>query len=239
VADETARHRRHDLELVAAHAAGETAGAEIVRAEELVESCDRCLELARDLREITLQIQSLPDAARAAATQPPELDFRLTPEQASRLRPGAPVVRLSHGLAAAFASFGRPLGASMATLGVVGLLVGAATLPPGGAANLSFEAATTSGASGGAADVVRQAPIPAATRALVRTAIGPAATDPPKDASETVTHGAGLERDSSGATVWLLGASTLLLLLGVGLIVVATRGRSRHPHARDETSQGP
>ena len=52
-------HATHDLELVAAWAAGEATGTDLERAERQLDACDLCVGVARDLRAITLALQEL------------------------------------------------------------------------------------------------------------------------------------------------------------------------------------
>src|SRR6185369_9811207 len=114
VADSRADHDRHDLELVATWAAGEATGADLERAERLLDACDLCVGLARDLRTITLGLQALPTAEAIGAGSPAPRDFRLTPEQAARLRRGMssrPSGKWTDRLVAFVATFGRPVGA--------------------------------------------------------------------------------------------------------------------------------
>lgn len=237
MADQTPFHGRHEVELVAAHAAGEATGAEAIRAQDLIDACDACFDLARDLRAITLHVQSLPSAARVATTQTAPRDFRLTPEQAERLLPGSPVARLGSRVGAALASFGRPLGASMATLGVAGLLIGTLTLGAGGAGfagsgeSLTLQSATGAPNAGGENP---EGPAPQATSTLDRTAIGPAVTEIPKDGGPAAADSGAIARDASGASAWLFLGSAVLLIVGLGLIVVATRGRSGQGAPREQ-----
>jgi hypothetical protein len=232
VADETARHDRHELELVAAHAAGEATGTEQELAEALIDSCDRCFDLARDLRALTLRLQDLPDAEQVAATQRAPRDFRITAEQAAALRPAAPVARWRTRLSLALASVGRPLGATLATLGVVGLLVGTLSFGAGSPATLSLEAATQAPGADGAFGNP-QLPAPAASKDIDVTAVGPVATSGRElsgGAGGSTTDSGSVPQNVStagGASAWLFGGSVARLVLGLGLIVIATRGRTR------------
>ena len=117
-------HPDHDLLLIAAHAAGDATVTDGVRAQSLLETCPECVDLHRDLLSITATSRSL--RAAAAATAP--RDFRITPEQAARLRRGS-------WLRTVLAPFGgarsaaRPMATAFTSLGVAGLLV--ATVLPG------------------------------------------------------------------------------------------------------------
>ncbi|HYK95196.1 MAG TPA: hypothetical protein VE011_04915 [Candidatus Dormibacteraeota bacterium] len=244
MADSRVNHPQHDLELVAAWAAGEATGADLERAERLLDACDRCVSISRDLRLITLALQELPAVDAMPALPPAPRDFRLTPEQAARLHPSAPLVRWTDRLVAAVAALGKPVGVSLATLGLVGLLVGTSSLGVPGrsaasatsapvAADHLATAAPAPGGEGGAAGNV-----PAATSASGGTGPGPKSTDTSQDAYR---GGAGAsagpyastlgstgstapsETPAPGPATWLLALSLVAIAGGVGLIVVATR----------------
>ncbi|HEX5827684.1 MAG TPA: hypothetical protein VFY23_09200 [Candidatus Limnocylindrales bacterium] len=108
------QHETHDLELVAAFAAGDAEGPALDRALALVAECSTCAELHRDLRSIASAMPSVPAPARPR-------DFRLTREQAASLRPAG-----LRGLVAALSgprfSFAVPLGSGLAALGIVAVL---------------------------------------------------------------------------------------------------------------------
>jgi hypothetical protein len=109
------RHARHDQLLVVALAAGDLTGTERDRAAAQVASCVACASLNDDLIAIARATAVLP-----AAVAP--RDFRLSPEQAARLRPSG-----WRRLIAAFASprlaMTRQLGVGLTTIGIAGLLV--------------------------------------------------------------------------------------------------------------------
>ena len=110
-------HDRHDVLLVAALAAGDLAGTDRDHATDLIETCAECATLNDDLVAI----------ARATSTVPPPItsrprDFRLTPEQAARLRPSG-WRRFAGVLAGPRLAFTRPLGIGLATIGLAGLLL--------------------------------------------------------------------------------------------------------------------
>ena len=121
-------HDAHDLELVAAYAAGDAEGPSLDRATALVASCPECAALHHDLRAIAAAMPELPVPARPR-------DFRLTPEQAASLRPGG-----IRGLLAAFSgprfAFATPLGTGLAALGIVGILVASGGFASGGASSV-------------------------------------------------------------------------------------------------------
>jgi len=100
--------------LIAALDAGDLAGAELTAAESLVASCGGCTALADDLVAIRGAMSALPTPARRR-------DYRLTAEDAARLRPSG-WRRLLEWLAAPGSTV-RPLATGLATLGVIGLLL--------------------------------------------------------------------------------------------------------------------
>jgi hypothetical protein len=118
------QHPDHDLELVAAYAAGDAAGPELERATALVSTCAECAALHHDLRAIAAAMPELPAPARRR-------DFRLTLEQAASLRPSG-IRGLLATLSGPRFSFATPLGTGLAALGIVGVLVASGGLPSGG-----------------------------------------------------------------------------------------------------------
>jgi len=127
--------------LIAALAAGDLTGSERERAIALTRSCAECATLHDDLLAL----------ARATAAAPPPIairprDFTLTPADAARLRP-AGWRRLVGAVSSWRSVASRPLGVGLATLGLVGLLVGNISLSFGSAASAP---AVTTGAAGAA-----------------------------------------------------------------------------------------
>jgi len=100
--------------LIVALDAGDLAGTELTAAESLVASCGGCAALADDLVAIRGAMSALPAPARRR-------DYRLTAEDAARLRPSG-WRRLLEWLAAPGSTV-RPLATGIATLGVIGLLL--------------------------------------------------------------------------------------------------------------------
>jgi hypothetical protein len=100
--------------LVVALDAGDLAGADLARAVQLRATCGGCAALAADLGAIREAMTALPVPARRR-------DYRLSPEDAARLRPSG--WRRFRDWLAAPGSTVRPLATSLATLGIVGLLV--------------------------------------------------------------------------------------------------------------------
>jgi hypothetical protein len=175
-------HDRHDPMLVAALAADDLAGTDRDQAIDLTRTCADCATLHDDLLAL----------ARATASVPPPIatrprDFRLTPADAARLRPSG-WRRLVAAASSSRVIFSRPLGAGLATLGLVGLLVGnvqlsmgSAGAAPQAAASAAAAAApagapgitnydTASGATGGAAEGQVPVAAPAASAAAASAA---------------------------------------------------------------------
>jgi anti-sigma factor RsiW len=167
-------HDTHDLELVAAYAAGDAGTGALERATALVATCSECAALHHDLRAIAAALPELPAPVRPR-------DFRLTPEQAASLRPGG-----IRGLLAAFSgprfAFATPLGTGLAALGIVGVLVASGGFPTGGA---------TGGAAVTAPEVA-----PAASDAMYGAAEAPSAA-PEMLAAPSEDANTGLAQKSS------------------------------------------
>jgi hypothetical protein len=123
-----ADHAAHDPVLVAAYAAGDAEAEDLARASALVASCPECAALHRDLRALAASLASTPAPARPR-------DFRLSAEQADQLRRPTGWRRLLAPLGGARSAAG-PLAASLAALGVAGLLLSGSlgALPLGGTA---------------------------------------------------------------------------------------------------------
>jgi anti-sigma factor RsiW len=211
-----ARHALHDEELIAAFVDAGLEAGDADRARVLVERCSTCHDLHRDLVAINAAVRASGTSAAIAAVRPAPRDFRLTPEVAATLRPGAPVARLRDRLVEAFRSLGRPMGASLATLGVVGLLVGTLSLGMPGAPLAVDNAAASAGAGGEDPGALTA---PASSE---RTAYEPGASG-----REDFTTPGSKATDGPTANTWLLGGSGALLVIGLLLIAVAGRGRRR------------
>ncbi|HKF84489.1 MAG TPA: hypothetical protein VKB30_01820, partial [Candidatus Limnocylindrales bacterium] len=131
------QHAAHDLELIAAYAAGDATERGLERATQLVASCADCADLHHDLRSIAVATAAIPAPVRTR-------DFRLTSEQAAALRPSG-VRGLLATLSGPRFSFATPVGTGLAALGIVGVLVASGGLPTGGgsAAAPQVQTATT------------------------------------------------------------------------------------------------
>lgn len=100
--------------LVVALDAGDLAGPDLARAGALLAACPGCAALRDDLATIRHAMTALPAPVRRR-------DYRLTDEDAARLRPSG--WRRVAGWLTAPRSSVRPLATGLATLGVVGLLL--------------------------------------------------------------------------------------------------------------------
>ena len=160
-------HDTHDLELIAAFAAGDATGADLEQAQRHVAGCDACAVLHADLVAIASALPSLPTPIRPR-------DFRLTADEADRLRPSG-----LRGVLAAFASprfsFAAPLGTGLAALGLAGVLIASGGLPVGGATG---NPAALQETGRGPADTLVQAESPADAQA---PAVGTDATSEPRE----------------------------------------------------------
>jgi hypothetical protein len=113
------QHAQHDHLLVVSLAAGDLAGTERDRATSLIAHCPDCASLHEDLLAIARATAALPAVARAR-------DFRISPEQAARLRP-AGWRRFVGAFPAPQFALSRQLGIGLTTIGLAGLLV--STIP--------------------------------------------------------------------------------------------------------------
>ena len=171
------QHPDHDLELIAAYAAGDAAGPGLERATALVAACEDCAALHHDLRSIAAVMPTVPAPARTR-------DFRLTPEQAAELRPKG-----LRGLLATLSgprfSFATPVGTGLAALGIVGVLVASGGLPvgSGGTAAPQPESAVTQNdqPATGAAGAALASEAPAAASAIAEAPAASAAASAAPD----------------------------------------------------------
>ena len=219
-----ARHALHDEELVAAYAADDVDDAtDQARARSFIERCSTCRDIHRDVAVIRTAMRASGTARERAATTPAPRDFRLTAEDAARLLPGSPIVRVARRLGwrarldLGIAAFGRPVGAAMATFGVVGLLIGSLAL--GGGPGSLFSAQSAGGVPSAPGSELTG---PAATQTIDRTNFGPEATgqDTKNPGPVPTVRDAGTR---GVAAVALLGGSIAFLVLGIALFVAARR----------------
>jgi hypothetical protein len=107
-------HSTHDLHLIAAAADRDADELTRTAAERQIASCDECAALFADLHAISSGLGSLPRSL------PVTRDFRISPQQAARLRSGG-WRRFLEGFSRAPSL--RPLASALTTLGVAGLLL--------------------------------------------------------------------------------------------------------------------
>jgi hypothetical protein len=227
-----ARHALHDEELVAAYAAdGLESDDEAAQAASLVARCTVCRDLHRDIAAIGAALGA---EARFTAAAAPR-DFRLTVDDAVRL--GGHVRRrgLGASLNRTLLAFARPVGATLATFGLVGVLVGTASF--GGAASLPLAGPTRAGATSAPAEITAGGTQPDGPKASGDTAFGSLDSrgtgqsegEPPTDRD--------LTEAGWSPQVWLLGSSVAMLLAGVLLLGVSFR-RGRGGAARSQAPGG-
>jgi hypothetical protein len=232
-----ARHALHDEEVVAAFAVDGDEAEDGVKARALIERCATCRDLHADLVAIGSTIRAVRGANGVATGRSAPRDFRLTPMDAARLHPGNAFRRAAARVFAGAAMFGRPIGASLAALGVVGLLVGTFGLGPLTATTAPQSQQMGAGGTetarpGAAATFDAFGAPPPASQTDERPNLGPAATGGANKepvASDT--------RDSSpgrpGTIDVLLATSILVVGLGLAFLVAGIRharawSRPRH-----------
>jgi hypothetical protein len=140
-------HGAHDLHLIAAAADRDADEATRTAAERQLATCDECASLFADLRAITFGLVELPRAI------PVTRDFRISAEQASKLRPAGWRRFLD---AFSRAPSLRPIASALTTLGVAGLVLTVA-LPNAG---LALRGGSTGGTSASAPEAVSGGPGP-------------------------------------------------------------------------------
>lgn len=133
-------HVDHDLELLAALADRSIDPTARARAEALVERCPDCRAIADDLRSLTASLATMP------TSRPAPRDMRLSPAVAARARRGAGLRRVLRPFGRAAWAPLRPVGGSLAALGLAGILITAT----GGALGPSAASAPAAGGAFGA-----------------------------------------------------------------------------------------
>ena len=214
-----ARHALHDEELVAAFAVDGEAAEDAGRARALIERCQTCRDLHADLVAVGTVIRAAGSAEAVAAVRPAPRDFRLSASDAVRLRGGSVFQRAAARLTDGVAAFGRPVGATFAAMGVVGLLVGTMALEPmGSPASMRLEGtgAPAPGATVGAAAGYQPGETPPADRSNG----GPKATDAREDVTTFGTDDGGV---LSSPIPWLFAGSLVLLVVGAALLFTGRR----------------
>ncbi|MEK6720541.1 MAG: hypothetical protein AABZ33_07695 [Chloroflexota bacterium] len=130
-------HESHDLLLVAALAAGDLTSDDRDRADRQVTACADCAAVHRDLLAIADAMARMPEPVRPR-------DFTLTGEDAARLRRPS-LRRMLLGLAGPRGFVGRPLAATVTSLGVAGIVFASASGILGGAAAGASPASSETG----------------------------------------------------------------------------------------------
>lgn len=226
-----ARHALHDEELVAGYAAdalGVDEPDELARARALVERCAVCRALHADLVTIAAAHRATGALALAAAR-----DFRLSDEDARRLRPGVAVVRAAAAapgapvptataaareaapgpaagpsfmdrLRAAFGSLTGPLGGVLVAAGLVGILVGSV--------NLSGMTGASAGLGFDGPEIGVPGPTAGAAGETDDRSTGPAA-----------------EPATIDVRIVVIGASIVVVLVGLGLLTSSRRRAVESP----------
>lgn len=204
-------HRTHDRFLVASLLDPDLPTDVRDRGEALVAGCRACAELLADLRAVA--------AATAALPVPPRpRDYRLTAEDAARLRPRG-WRRLVAAVGAPRLAVLRPLGAGLATLGLAGLLLTATPLGGAvpGAAAPEVKASPAAGEGMGAYELSRPDEVAASPVPRAEAPSPEVVTQGDDTARHRTTSGAGA---AAGATVPFGLGFGLLLVLGLGLLLI-------------------
>jgi hypothetical protein len=230
-----ARHALHDEELVVAFATDGDAADDAARARGFVERCPACRELYDDVGTIGGALQAMRSEARATERAP--RSFAVSAEDAARLRPDVPVrkapavPKLRERIMAALRSIGRPVGMSMAAVGVAGVLLGTVTLGGGAAlAPVPEDAGTTSG--GAVASSVPRSTVQAVPGSTLAAGevTGTTATPGATERLELATSGplpdstgGSATGDGNASRLLVVGGSLVLLGAGIGLLMLGSR----------------
>jgi hypothetical protein len=208
-------HTDHDPTLIAGHAAGDLAAAQLMLADRLLASCEDCARLHADLRAIAAATRAMPAWTTAAPR-----DFRLAPADAQRLRHRGPWLRLLRPFASP-TSVTRPLAATLSTLGAAGLAI-VLLLPAlgGTAAGLGPTFERNGQALDVTASAAPEAPVPGgAAAATFRTgsATGDVKTETPEE--DFVAGGAGPEADDNELGPASISSQSLALIGSAGMLL--------------------
>ena len=223
-----ARHALHDEELIAAFATDGEAVDGAERARSFVERCVACRDLHADLVTIGGMLRAIERAEAVAAARPAPRDFRLSIETANRLRPGSVALRFRDRLAAAVASWSRPVGISMASLGVVGLLLGTLTL---GGFSSPASAPEGDGSTGAAGATAGPGELTAPTGTRLESLRGSfdslATAAAPTDAA--VPGQGPMSSGGPPLSMLIVGGSAILVIGGIALLTLGSRRREPVP----------
>jgi hypothetical protein len=229
-------HVGHDRQLVVAFACGDLPTEDLADARALIARCRRCAALVEEITLISV-------ATGAALTAPPRpRDFRLTGDQADRLR-GNALSRLLHRLGNPRLQVLQPLAGAAMAVGIL-LLATTAVLPTFFAASGAAPAASFVGsaigddtardASGGqigaGAELAPPSPLPVASGQAAASADGTTLSE--TDASTKVNVMASTAVEASVDPVAPIGIGMLLIGAVVLLVLLIARRASRDPLLR-------
>lgn len=206
-----APHGVHDLLLIAAYVGRDVTDAERDQAAALVAGCADCAALAADLGDVRVSLAALPPPAR-------HRDFRLTREDAARLRPRGG--RPTDGWRRPGLRLAQPFAAGLTMLGLAGLLVTAVPL-----------GADAGGASDGATDNAQlrlEEAAPAASPGdigITSASEAPAGNEPPVDQALTPAAGGTEEGTANGTSTAPAGSGDpARLAVGIGSAILIVSG---------------
>jgi hypothetical protein len=236
----TPEHADHDAVLVARYAGGDAYPGEEALGRTLVERCAECARAAADIRLLSAALAASQAPARAR-------DFRLTAEQAERLRGNAFERALRRLVAPGLAPL-RPLAGVALSIGLLMFVVGAALPAPTVPANEGTSFGAGAPADVRASDQPReQAPeVPVAAPGQEfqpqtdhgqgprdgRTTSTPLlAEDAQPPLQQVDADEQGVAADLRGILVWL-GLSLAAVSLGTLLLVIVARRRLQDPLLR-------
>jgi hypothetical protein len=196
---------------------------------ELVPGCRDCDALAPDLAAISLALTSL-----RGGSQTGHRDFRITAEDAQRLRRGRGIRAWLRPVAGPRFAFARPLGGTLSVVAFIGLL--ASSLPTGLAAGGALQVTSAESAPGrepttepsranasppAAAAFESLRGSPKAVESDITTVTSPKPSASPSQAAAPLTNGP----DGPAAKTGVFVAS--LVLLPIGLLLVVGHGLAR------------
>lgn len=198
--DPNDQHARHDPLLVARFVADDVDGTERAEPVAWLASCPTCADLAADLRAVSAGLRAMPGPRRTR-------DFRLTADDAARLRRRGWRGFLD-ALATGRLTWAQPLGATLAALGIVGLMVGTFSLGGPGTPATTMDQSRPGVApayqGGGAGPVASAAPAtPGSNQGGTGAVFGPSAapsTESNLQPSGPPPSGAGSKSASASAT---------------------------------------
>jgi hypothetical protein len=228
-----ARHALHDEELVAAFAVDGEAADDPTRAKALIERCQMGRDLHADMVANGAVFKAAGTAEVVGAVRPAPRDYRLTATDAVRLRGGNALQRVAARLVDGLGTFGRPVGGTIAALGVVGLLVSSMSLGMIGlsGAPAAMPVQASAAPAPGATSEVQVGSNPDSTATTDGGNLGAKGTEAPRE--DLTYHGTddGSRVGSTGPSVVVAG-SIVLLVAGLALLVAGSR-RGRSMPARD------